>query len=151
MIVNQGLGASDGPPGHPYFLYCCVAGILIIGFKCFTTKNRAYGETLSEKENQLEQILDQEQIQNKNFLLRQIQIYQEEIGPEIKARLGTENICKYTPTCSEYARQALTEWGFLKGSYLAIIRILKCHPLTSPRVDMVPKNKKYGKQQTKSR
>ena len=137
MIVNQGLGASDGPPGHPYFLYCCVAGILIIGFKCFTTKNRAYGETLSEKENQLEQILDQEQIQNKNFLLRQIQIYQEEIGPEIKARLGTENICKYTPTCSEYAKQAIEKHGSVKGSLMATSRLCRCNPLSNGGYDPV--------------
>lgn len=36
--------------------------------------------------------------------------------------------CRFYPTCSEYALQALTKYGALKGSFLAIKRILKCHP-----------------------
>lgn len=36
--------------------------------------------------------------------------------------------CRFIPTCSEYALQALTKYGAIKGSYLAIRRLLKCHP-----------------------
>jgi putative membrane protein insertion efficiency factor len=36
--------------------------------------------------------------------------------------------CRFAPTCSEYARQALTGHGLLRGSALAVIRLLKCHP-----------------------
>lgn len=36
--------------------------------------------------------------------------------------------CRFAPTCSEYARQALTGHGLLRGSALAIVRLLKCHP-----------------------
>jgi len=36
--------------------------------------------------------------------------------------------CRYIPTCSAYAIQALEKYGFFKGSYLAIKRILRCHP-----------------------
>ena len=36
--------------------------------------------------------------------------------------------CRFIPTCSEYALQAVEKYGALKGSYLAIRRILKCHP-----------------------
>lgn len=36
--------------------------------------------------------------------------------------------CRFIPTCSEYALQAIEKYGALKGGYLAIRRILKCHP-----------------------
>ena len=36
--------------------------------------------------------------------------------------------CRFAPSCSEYARQALTGHGLLRGSALALVRLLKCHP-----------------------
>jgi len=36
--------------------------------------------------------------------------------------------CRFYPTCSDYFIQALEKYGFIKGSYLGIKRILKCHP-----------------------
>lgn len=36
--------------------------------------------------------------------------------------------CRFIPTCSEYSKQAYEKYGFLKGTYLMIRRILKCHP-----------------------
>lgn len=47
--------------------------------------------------------------------------------------------CRYQPTCSFYAVDALRTWGPLRGSLLAIWRILRCHPFARPRVDMVPR------------
>lgn len=37
--------------------------------------------------------------------------------------------CRFVPTCSQYALEALEKYGALKGSFLAVRRILKCHPL----------------------
>ena len=37
--------------------------------------------------------------------------------------------CRFVPTCSQYALEALEKYGALKGSYLAIRRILRCHPV----------------------
>ena len=37
--------------------------------------------------------------------------------------------CRYLPTCSEYSIEALKTFGFLKGSYLSLKRILSCHPI----------------------
>lgn len=37
--------------------------------------------------------------------------------------------CRYLPTCSEYSIEALKVYGFLKGSYLSLKRILSCHPI----------------------
>ena len=37
-------------------------------------------------------------------------------------------VCKYYPTCSRYAEEALQRHGFLKGSWMACLRLLRCHP-----------------------
>ena len=37
--------------------------------------------------------------------------------------------CRYLPTCSEYSVEALANYGFLKGTYMSIKRILSCHPI----------------------
>jgi uncharacterized protein len=56
------------------------------------------------------------------ILLIPIRIYQKFISPFLPSS------CRYTPTCSAYAAQALKKHGPIKGAYLAILRILSCHP-----------------------
>ena len=46
--------------------------------------------------------------------------------------------CRYTPTCSEYALQALRKYGPFKGGWLALKRILRCHPWGGHGYDPVP-------------
>lgn len=46
--------------------------------------------------------------------------------------------CRYQPTCSAYALEALARHGGIKGSYLAVRRILRCHPWGSQGYDPVP-------------
>lgn len=46
--------------------------------------------------------------------------------------------CRYIPTCSEYALQALEKYGAVKGTYLAVRRILRCNPLHKGGYDPVP-------------
>jgi hypothetical protein len=46
--------------------------------------------------------------------------------------------CRFYPSCSEYARQAVTNRGFLKGAALALKRILSCHPLHPGGFDPAP-------------
>ncbi|MFA6807586.1 MAG: membrane protein insertion efficiency factor YidD [Eubacteriales bacterium] len=58
----------------------------------------------------------------KKVLIGIILFYQRWISP-LKPRT-----CRFYPTCSEYAIQAITKYGVLKGILKAIIRILKCHP-----------------------
>ena len=48
------------------------------------------------------------------------------------------NTCKYLPTCSEYAVQAIQMHGALKGGFLAFWRLLRCNPFSKGGVDMVP-------------
>ena len=46
--------------------------------------------------------------------------------------------CRFYPTCSQYATEAISRYGFLKGTLLSLRRILKCHPFHPGGVDPVP-------------
>jgi hypothetical protein len=46
--------------------------------------------------------------------------------------------CRFSPSCSHYAITALTKYGFFKGSYLAVLRIARCHPWHAGGHDPVP-------------
>ena len=46
--------------------------------------------------------------------------------------------CRFYPTCSEYAKEAITKYGAVKGGFLAAKRICKCHPLNEGGYDPVP-------------
>lgn len=61
-----------------------------------------------------------------------IRVYRYAISPMLGPR------CRFHPTCSEYALEALQEYGFLKGSYLSVRRILRCHPWHPGGIDHVP-------------
>ncbi|KRO94038.1 MAG: hypothetical protein ABS24_05575 [SAR92 bacterium BACL26 MAG-121220-bin70] len=64
-----------------------------------------------------------------------IRFYQRAISP----LLG--NNCRFHPTCSCYAEEAFDRFGFIKGSYLTILRILKCHPFHPGGFDPVEDDK----------
>lgn len=67
-----------------------------------------------------------------SLLLLPIWIYQKAISPY------TPPSCRFTPTCSEYAKQALKKHGPIKGLWLAIKRISRCHPWGGSGYDPVP-------------
>lgn len=58
----------------------------------------------------------------KKFLIALIRFYQKHISPCFPA------CCRFTPTCSNYALQAITKYGAAKGGWLALRRLLRCHP-----------------------
>ncbi|WP_160180413.1 membrane protein insertion efficiency factor YidD [Paraglaciecola mesophila] len=53
--------------------------------------------------------------------------------------------CRFHPTCSYYAIEAIKQHGIIIGGWLSIKRILKCHPLHSGGIDPVPEKKKQNK------
>ncbi|EKU50302.1 membrane protein insertion efficiency factor YidD [Staphylococcus massiliensis] len=72
----------------------------------------------------------------KRVFLFLVYIYQHYISPL------TPPTCRFYPTCSEYTRQAIVEHGAIKGTWLGIKRIGKCHPFHKGGFDPVPPNKK---------
>lgn len=46
--------------------------------------------------------------------------------------------CRFEPSCSHYSHAAIEKYGVLKGSWLAVRRLGRCHPFTSPGYDPVP-------------
>jgi putative membrane protein insertion efficiency factor len=68
----------------------------------------------------------------KKVILAMIRFYQRAISPY------TRPCCRYTPTCSQYAVEAVTKYGALKGSFLALKRLLRCNPLFPGGYDPVP-------------
>jgi len=66
------------------------------------------------------------------FLDLLVQAYQVTLSPWLGGH------CRYVPSCSEYARMSLAEHGAARGSWLAVKRILRCHPLAHGGYDPVP-------------
>ncbi|MBE5780930.1 MAG: membrane protein insertion efficiency factor YidD [Clostridiales bacterium] len=52
--------------------------------------------------------------------------------------------CRFTPTCSAYAYEAVSEWGVIRGLGLAIWRVLRCNPLSKGGYDPVPLRRSGG-------
>lgn len=69
------------------------------------------------------------------ILIRLIRLYQKNISP-LKIPC-----CRFTPTCSEYAVEALKKHGALAGSFLAVRRITRCNPLCKGGYDPVPEKR----------
>lgn len=68
----------------------------------------------------------------KYILMLPVLIYKKLISPLFPAR------CKYYPTCSSYAVQSLKRFGVVRGSVLAVWRILRCNPWSNGGIDPVP-------------
>ena len=77
-------------------------------------------------------VMEQVRLMMQRLLLVSIKLYQYFISPLI----GTS--CRFYPSCSEYAFGAVQKYGTLKGSYLAVKRIIKCHPFHPGGFDPVP-------------
>ena len=66
------------------------------------------------------------------FFILLVKIYQVTLSPLFGSN------CRFSPTCSNYAIEAIRVYGPLKGSLLAMKRISKCHPFNKGGVDQVP-------------
>ena len=60
----------------------------------------------------------------KRLLIGLVRFYRKHISPHTKPS------CRYIPTCSQYALEALEKYGALKGGWLSLKRILRCHPFS---------------------
>jgi len=79
----------------------------------------------------------------KRFLLSSLTFYRSWISPAIHAVFPSG--CRFHPTCSEYASEAIQLHGALRGGGLALRRLLRCHPFGSSGFDPVPMPKAAGR------
>lgn len=73
------------------------------------------------------------------LLVRLIRLYQLCISPFVG------QCCRFYPTCSDYAMEAVQKHGFFKGGYLMVKRLVKCHPWHKGGLDEVPTPDKKNK------
>jgi len=71
-------------------------------------------------------------IQIRIIIVKLIKLYRKYISPMKKP------CCRFTPTCSEYALEAFSRYGVIKGLYLSVKRILRCHPFNKGGYDPLP-------------
>lgn len=75
----------------------------------------------------------------KRLLLKLLGFYRRNISPY------TPPCCRFYPTCSAYAQEAITRYGAWTGGKLALKRLLRCHPFSKrERFDPVPSLKEWG-------
>ena len=67
-----------------------------------------------------------------------IRFYQLIISPMKLFLLGYQSSCRFYPTCSSYAKDSFLRFGVVKGTYLTINRLCRCHPWNEGGVDPVP-------------
>ncbi len=64
----------------------------------------------------------------KKIIINSISIYQTIISVILKNLLGVNKFCRFSPTCSEYAKKEINKKGVVKGLALSFLRISRCHP-----------------------
>jgi uncharacterized protein len=67
-----------------------------------------------------------------------LRLYKGGVSPVLHAAAGMAGACRFQPTCSEYAALALATHGPMHGTWLAVRRVMRCHPLCRGGFDPVP-------------
>ena len=78
-------------------------------------------------------------MKKENLIIRLIKFYQKNISSQKPPR------CRFFPTCSQYAVEAIEKFGTFKGSILTIYRLLRCTPLSNGGYDPVPEKRSRKK------
>ena len=67
-----------------------------------------------------------------------VKLYRKYLSP-----LKSTPTCRFNPSCSHYAIDALREWGIIGGTILAVVRIIRCNPFSRGGEDPVPSRKEF--------
>ena len=75
-----------------------------------------------------------------NIAVALINLYQANWSPDHspRRRLYPAGFCRFHPTCSEYTKQAILQFGIFHGTLLGVLRLARCHPWQRGGVDPVP-------------
>lgn len=68
------------------------------------------------------------------FLLRKYRYY---LSPDVGILRRRMPTCVFYPTCSVYAEEAIMKYGAMKGAYLSLHRVIRCHPWQKKHIDML--------------
>jgi len=77
----------------------------------------------------------------KKLILKLIKLYQKSYlfrSAILKHLYLSDSSCRFNPTCSEYTYQAVEKYGVIKGMYIGIKRIIRCHPWNKGGYDPIP-------------
>jgi len=126
-----------------YCCGCCVG--LAIGYILWGCNNNVPAHThehssLESDSKSIVEIVNSDTLNQEepdSLLLRGIDHYQRQISPQIKEQLGREKLCKYEPSCSEYAKQAIEKHGPVTGAVMATARLARCNPWSNGGDDPV--------------
>lgn len=77
-----------------------------------------------------------ELLRPRSILVGLIRIYQKMVSPWLGAN------CRYVPTCSQYMVEGVQRFGVLRGGYLGLRRLARCHPLRPGGYDPVPEDRR---------
>lgn len=74
----------------------------------------------------------------KKIILNSIKFYQRVLSPDqgLLSSLSLKMVCRFYPSCSEYSYQAIEKYGVLKGLFLGLKRISKCHSWHPGGIDL---------------
>lgn len=72
----------------------------------------------------------------RTWVVGSIRVYQKLVSPTLGAN------CRYQPTCSSYAAEAIARFGIWHGTWLGLRRLGRCHPLRTGGYDPVPENRR---------
>jgi putative membrane protein insertion efficiency factor len=73
----------------------------------------------------------------KRLFIAAIRLYQATLSPDHGILRKRHGFCRFYPTCSQYAVEAIEKYGVLRGTTRAALRVARCNPFTKPGIDTV--------------